>query len=226
MSLASLAIETQDLLRFGLVVAFLAISLGLHEMAHAWVALKCGDTTARDLGRLTPDPRAHFDPVMTFLLPVMLLLVSHGTWCFGGARPVPVTYNRLRNPPRDMMFVALAGPASNFLIAALLMLALKGAESSGLFASAALGTYVLNSAVGLNLLLVAFNLLPIPPLDGSRVASYFLPASLRETYNSLATFGMLAVFVFASTGPGQRLLGSTIGWLYGLVDGMTGGDWA
>lgn len=226
MSLAYLAIETQDLLRYALVVAFLVVSLGLHEMAHAWVALKCGDTTARDMGRLTPDPRAHIDPVMTLLLPAILLWTSGGRTCFGGARPVPVNNARLRNPARDMMFVALAGPASNLLIAVVLTLAWKGAVYGGLFQPQDVGSWVLQMSVYFNLLLVAFNLVPIPPLDGSRVASFFLPASVRETYNSFSTLGMLAVFAFVLSSPGQRLLGASIDWLYGLVDGITGGHWA
>ena len=111
-----LAIGDSDL-KFGVfVVAFLVISLGVHEAAHAFVAYLCGDSTAKDMGRLTLNPLPHIDPIMTILLPGFLILSGSG-FIFGGAKPVPVAYHRLRKPARDMMLVALAGPISNVLIA-------------------------------------------------------------------------------------------------------------
>ena len=113
------------------VITFLVISLGFHEAAHAWVALRCGDPTARDLGRITLNPIVHIDPFMTIILPVMLYVMSSGQFIFGGAKPVPVSYHRLRKPLRDMMFVALAGPITNFLLAIVFVLAWKAAVYSG-----------------------------------------------------------------------------------------------
>ena len=104
-------------------LALLVISLGIHEAAHAWVALKCGDTTARDLGRITLNPIPHIDPFMTVILPV--LLVVSGGFFFGGAKPVPVNFHNLRHPLRDMALVALAGPVSNFFLAAFFFLCEK-----------------------------------------------------------------------------------------------------
>lgn len=175
-------------------LALLVISLGIHEAAHAWVALKCGDTTARDLGRITLNPIPHIDPFMTVILPV-LMVVSGSNFFFGGAKPVPVNYHNLRSPLRDMALVALAGPVSNFLLAAFFFLCEKlMVEEFGLWHEGTVGQLILGQAVYFNLLLAAFNLLPIPPLDGSRVMTWLLPGGLREGYAALERFGILLVF--------------------------------
>ena len=106
------------------MVAILILSLGIHEAAHAWVASLCGDSTAKSMGRMTLNPIPHIDPIMTVLLPGFLVL-SGSPFVFGGAKPVPVVYQRLRKPARDMMLVALAGPISNLLIALFLLVILK-----------------------------------------------------------------------------------------------------
>jgi Zn-dependent protease len=180
----------------------LAICLSVHEAAHGWVALKCGDTTARDLGRLTLNPIKHVDLVMTILLPAMIFIGSGGRMLFGGAKPVPVSFHRLRHPWRDMSLVAIAGPLSNFLLALFFMVALKFFLRTGLYNDASPAgsrledflPHVLLQAVSFNVLLAIFNLVPIPPLDGSRVMAWLLPEGLRPAYGSLERYGMLVIF--------------------------------
>ena len=178
-------------------LALLVLSLGIHEAAHGWVALKCGDSTARDLGRITLNPIPHIDPFMTLVLPTVLYLV--GGPLFGGAKPVPVAFHRLRNPWRDMSLVALAGPVSNFLLAIFFYTIYRIAVDVFGMEEATRGggqvlTQVMLRAVHFNLLLAAFNLIPIPPLDGSRIMAWLLPEGLRPAYVSLETIGMLIVF--------------------------------
>jgi len=205
-------------------LAFLVISLGIHEAAHAWVALRCGDTTARDLGRITLNPIAHIDLFMTIILPLVLLL--SGGFLFGGAKPVPVAYHRLRNPLRDMMLVALAGPASNVLLAILFTLAYKGIYFFGVATQSALPE-ALRATVVVNLLLAVFNMVPVPPLDGSRVMAWLLPDSLREPYVGLERWGMVLVLLLVFLVPGfQPMLWSGITAVYGFIDTITGGTWS
>jgi len=188
-----------------LILAFLVISLGVHEAAHGWVALKCGDTTARDLGRITLNPIPHIDPVMTILMP-LLLLWSTG-FLFGGAKPVPVNFHRLRHPYRDMALVALAGPASNVLIAMIVLFVKKlVVVDFGIWDSEMLGAQVLDAVIWFNLLLAVFNMVPIPPLDGSRVMTWLLPPRLRAPYQVLEGFGMILIFVLIFWIPGFRIL--------------------
>lgn len=188
-----------------LVIALLIVSLGIHEAAHGWVALQCGDPTARDLGRITLNPLAHIDPFMTVVLPLLLFYGTNGRYTFGGAKPVPVNYYNLRNPLRDMALVAIAGPFSNFLLAALFYLCWKVLVLElGVWDAEALGPNVLGHAVSFNLLLAAFNLLPIPPLDGSRVMTWLLPAGIREGYVSLERWGLFLVVMIVNFVPVVR----------------------
>jgi Zn-dependent protease len=205
-------------------IAFLVISLGIHEAAHAWVALRCGDTTARDLGRITLNPLAHIDLFMTIVLPVFLFMTSG--MLFGGAKPVPVAYHRLHNPLRDMMFVALAGPISNVLLAIVFMLAFKSIYYFGI-ATETMLPQVLEVSVVMNLLLAVFNMFPVPPLDGSRVMAWLLPASLREPYVALERWGMMLVILLIFFVPGfQSLLLNGMSTVGSFIDTLTGGSWS
>ena len=172
-----------------LFLLLLILSVTIHEVAHGWVALQFGDTTARDLGRLTLNPLPHIDLWMTILLPA-ILLVSNAPFLFGGAKPVPVTFHRLRHPWRDMMLVSLAGPGSNLVIAAFLYILRGVLVGQGFYEAGQRLPMVLDVAIGLNLLLVIFNLLPIPPLDGSRVMAWLLPEGLRPSYLALERAGL------------------------------------
>jgi len=190
-------------------VALVIVSLGVHEAAHAWAAWKCGDSTAKDLGRMTLNPIVHIDLFMTIILPALCLMT--GAPLFGGAKPVPVNFNRLRKPWTDMMVVALAGPFSNLLIAVLLFALMKLFMITGLYNDAAstvagragdLLPRVLYDASNMNVLLFAFNLIPIPPLDGSRVGVQLLPPSMRESYLALGAFGLFIIYGLINFVPG------------------------
>lgn len=198
-----------------LTVVLLVICLGIHEAAHAWTAALCGDTTAKDMGRITLNPLAHIDPIMTVVLPAFLLIVSQGQFVFGGAKPVPVNFHRLRHPWRDMSIVALAGPFSNLLLAFLFMAAAHFFIKTGLYNGASEYPYartldllpsVLMQAVGFNLLLTVFNLVPIPPLDGSRVMAWLLPPGLRGPYVAIERFGLLIVILITTSSVFMRFL--------------------
>lgn len=211
----------------GLVIALIVISLGAHEAAHGWVALKCGDPTARDLGRITLNPLPHIDPFMTIVLPLICLVT--GGFLFGGAKPVPVNYYNLRSPLRDMALVAIAGPLSNFLLAAGFYLVLKVLVNElDVWNQFALGPRVLAKALEFNLLIAAFNLLPIPPLDGSRVMTWLLPKGLRESYAGLERFGLILVILFVFFVPGVRsLVSQTMALMLSGIQTMVtlGGAW-
>lgn len=214
-----------QLLTVVLTIVLLVICLGIHEASHAWVAWKCGDSTAKDLGRITLNPLAHIDLWMTVVLPAMLYYTTGHA--FGGAKPVPVSFHRLRHPWRDMSLVALAGPASNLVLAFLFMIAWKFFVKTGLYNGAAetnldrhqdLLPLVLHSAVGFNILLTVFNLVPIPPLDGSRVMAWLLPASLRESYVRLESVGLFIVFGLLYLSPDfKHFLYNTEDWVFGVI---------
>jgi Zn-dependent protease len=206
-------------LAIALIVAFLILSLGIHEAAHAWVAWRCGDSTAKDLGRMTLNPIAHIDPWMTIIIPG--LLAAMGGPIFGGAKPVPVSYHRLRHPLRDMALVALAGPASNFLIAIVFAVAWKLCLGRAGYEPESLMAQVLLYSMFANIMLTAFNLLPIPPLDGSRVMTWLLPASLRPGYQALERFGILIVFLALYLPPVRRALNEMQRSILEVVDALT-----
>lgn len=216
------------------MIASLVVALSLHEWAHALVATWRGDTTAKDLGRLTVNPVKHIHPVMTIALPVLLWFVLPrllGTppLIFGGAKPVPVVEANLRKPARDMMLVAIAGPLVNFLLAILGVLALKVMDLNGLVikgevAAQPLSVQMVIQFAYFNVLLTVFNLLPIPPLDGSRVASFLLPP-LRPVFRLLEFWGLFLVFGAVFLVPGlQKWLFERMGDLYAAMRGWV--QWA
>jgi Zn-dependent protease len=174
-------------------VAVVAIvSITSHEAAHGFVADRLGDPTARERGRLTLNPIPHIDLFFTILLPLFLILSGSG-FIFGGAKPVPVNVSRLRQPRRDWALVGAAGPAVNVLIALGLTAMLAVATFVGLADSPSSLTDVLAVGIFLNALLAVFNLIPIPPLDGSRVVQYFLSGETLGLYLRLERFGLLII---------------------------------
>jgi len=167
------------------------LAITLHEAAHAYVASLCGDPTARQLGRVTLNPLAHIDRFGTVILPIICLLSPLGL-VFGYAKPVPVNFNRLGNPRRDMILVAVAGPFANLILlvisAILLHVAAMMPEWLGEWLAANLYRSVL-----LNAILAVFNMLPIPPLDGGRIVTGLLPYPLAVRFARMERFGILLV---------------------------------
>jgi len=168
----------------------LFFSIILHECAHGWVANRLGDPTAKLAGRLTLNPLKHVDMVGTIILPGVLLtlrMLGHDTFVFGWAKPVPVMFSKLKNPKRDMIWVGLSGPAINIAIAVLLsrifIVGLPNAIES-----------LIEIAIYMNILLAVFNLIPIPPLDGSRIVMGLLPDKIAMKYSSIERYGILIVF--------------------------------
>ncbi len=175
--------DLQYILLVVLPMGILAITV--HEVSHGYVAYLLGDPTAHNAGRLTLNPVPHFDPIGT----LMILVIG-----FGWAKPVPVNPAYFREPQKGMMYTALAGPASNLILAIVLGLLLKVA----LFLPDAIVSPVvrfINFGIMINVILMAFNLLPIPPLDGSRVVAYLLPPDLSMKYQQLEQYGLIPVLV-------------------------------
>jgi len=194
--------------QFSLVsILVLVFSVVVHEVAHGWSALRLGDTTARDHGRLTLNPISHIDPVGSILVPV--ILAFSGGFMYGWAKPVPVRVGRLDNPRNDHPKVAAAGPLSNLLLA-LLSAVLLGltflagrlflgpAFYVGLASHPALDflTELLGTAISINVVLAMFNLVPLPPMDGSWIVTRFLSPAARVRYENLRRYGMLLPVAF------------------------------
>lgn len=176
----------------------------LHEIAHGYAALRLGDPTAKLAGRLTLNPLPHVDLFGTVLLPGMLIF-SGAPFVFGYAKPVPINFGRLLQPRRDMVLVAAAGPATNLVLAALSATVLH-ATAPTLAEPGLWGTMLLYS-IFINVTLAVFNMLPIPPLDGGRVAVGVLPRSLALPVARLEPFGMLVVVVLLLTGTLRDIIG-------------------
>ena len=176
----------------------LAIAVVLHELAHAYVAFRFGDPTAQQQGRLTLNPLAHIDPLGTVILPLLLLFSGSG-FLIAWAKPVPVDSQYFKNPLKDMMWVAIAGPLTNLSIAFFCSILLKSMSLLSLssFLYLPIVIYVLKYSIFINLVLALFNLFPIPPLDGSRILAYFSPDTLRNLLFKLEPYGLLIVFFLA-----------------------------
>lgn len=200
----------------------LLFAITVHEVAHGWVARRLGDPTALMMGRLTLNPIKHIDPIGTVAVPVFLLLTAG--FIFGWAKPVPVTWENLRNPKRDMALVSAAGPGANLLMALFWALVAKLALTVGMQAPWAVQPLVLMGELGIifNLILMVLNLLPIPPLDGSRVVSSVLPARWAYLYGRIEPFGLLVIILLIATGLFGRLVGPPVFFLERTLYSMFG----
>ena len=183
-----------------IVVPVLLFSVIAHEYAHGYAALRQGDPTAFNLGRLTWNPVKHIDPFLTILLPAMLLIASKGQMALGAAKPVPVNPRRYRNYKRGDIIVSLAGVATNLVLAiactlVVPLLGIAGRAVPSLTSAAAILQLMMFYGVSINLLLIAFNLIPIPPLDGSHVMKYLLPPSWSLRYQELGRYGFLVLIL-------------------------------
>ena len=194
-----------------IVLVIAVFSVILHELAHGAVAYLLGDRTAKDAGRLTLNPLKHIDPYMSILVPVILYILKAPV--FGGAKPVPVNYHNLKGREWGMALVAAAGPLTNFLIALLAFLI-------GYFSGAithdptSVAYFIFSEIVYLNLGFMLFNLIPVPPLDGSRILYAIVPDAVREILNKIESYGIILVYILI------LLFGNALSSL--MISGMTG----
>ncbi|WP_163056215.1 site-2 protease family protein [Acidithiobacillus ferrooxidans] len=199
-------------------------AITVHEVAHGWVAWKRGDPTAMLMGRLTLNPIKHIDPFGTILLPGILLLL-HSPFLFGYAKPVPVNFGGLKDPKRDMVLVAIAGPAANLLMAFFWTLVLwLGGHLPGALAYLDEPMQLMGKAgILINVILIIFNLIPIPPLDGGRVAVGLLPPSASIALSRVEPYGFIILIVLLFTG----VLWSVLGPLFLMMSNffLTMGGW-
>ncbi len=187
-------------------------AITLHEVAHGWVAKQFGDKTALMMGRLTVNPIKHIDPIGTVIVPTILFFL--GGFIFGWAKPVPVTRQNLKNPKRDMAFVAVAGPAANLLMAIFWALVAKvgllisdGNPTAGLDWAM---IYMGQAGIIINLVLMILNIIPVPPLDGSRIVSSFIPNKWDFYYSKLEPYGFIILVALLATGLLAKVLGPAI----------------
>ena len=204
-------------------------AITLHEAAHGYAARHFGDLTAYQAGRITLNPIRHIDPMGTIVIPVLILIASQGKYAFGWAKPVPVNFGRLRNPKRDMLWVAAAGPGANLLMAILWAFVAKAMQGvpANYFTEPVL--LMARGGIIVNAVLMVLNLLPLPPLDGGRIAVSLLPPKLAYRFARVEPFGMIILLVLMLLGVLGKvmwpfiagfiaLLASVfnIGWLFGI----------
>ena len=192
----------EEFLKLTLIFFYAVI---LHECAHGWIAYKLGDPTAKLLGRLTLNPVKHVDPIGTVLLPIMLLMMNSPV-VFGWAKPVPVNFMNLRHPKRDMIWVGLGGPFVNILLALFFSQFLRIHLSIS-------DNRLIESAIMINLVLAIFNLMPIPPLDGSRLIMGLLPGRYAALYGSMERFGILIVLLLLYAGLLEKVVWPAVHFL-------------
>lgn len=205
-------------MKYVISVVVLLFSIIVHEVAHGFVAYKRGDSTAKLLGRLTLNPIYHIDIFGSIILPAILILT--GAPVFGWAKPVPVNMYNLKNPKRDMIFVSLAGVTANFLlavIAGIIMFLIRsaGAEGSFLFSVYMVMQYV----IVINIVLMIFNLIPIPPLDGSRVVLFLLPRDLAQKYAKIERYGFWIILILLMTNILWKIIAPVANFLIKLLSG-------
>jgi Zn-dependent protease len=206
---------------FILIAPVLLFSMVAHEYAHGYAALRNGDATAYQLGRLTWNPAKHIDPFMTLVLPFMLFLLHAPI--FGGAKPVPVNPRNYRNFKKGDIIVSLAGVTTNLGIAilcvpAIMLVYAVGSRSAALAGPASIFQLMLVFGIQLNIILAAFNLIPLPPLDGSHVMKYLLPPAWSLQYQSLGRYGLILLFLLISIG--RPLLMLWFAPAFGMISGL------
>lgn len=197
-------VDLKDILFFAPVLLFSVVA---HEIAHGYAALKQGDPTAKELGRLTWNPIKHIDPVLTIIMPIVLYYATNGRAILGGAKPVPVNPRNYRHPVRGDIIVSLAGVTVNLLLAFVCagMIAVLGLLARAvpvIEPGVGIAQVMMDWGIKINLLLLMFNLIPIPPLDGSHVAKYVLPRAVAVQYQRLGFVGLILLVVLMQLAPG------------------------
>jgi Zn-dependent protease len=193
-------------------------AITVHETAHGWMALRLGDKTALMLGRLTLNPIRHIDPLGTILIPGLMYLMAG--FIFGWAKPVPITWQNLKQPKRDMVYVAAAGPLSNLLMAVFWALSIRIGLSLGDMGLALVFMGV--AGIFINTILMVLNLLPLPPLDGGRVMTGLLPGPLAYRFSLIEPYGFLILVGLLVTGLLGVILWPVIEFFIGLLAGLSG----
>ncbi len=178
-----------------------------HEYAHGWMAYQRGDSTAKQNGRLSLNPIVHIDLFWTIIMPVMLLIFSNGRFAIGSAKPVPVNPYLMKNPKKDIIWVGLAGPGANVIWAVVLIALMKGLVAFGMITIASPIYTFLFFCMQINVILLVFNMLPIPPLDGSRVLEGLLPDRYAEQYQRIAPYMFVVLIGLMYFGLFSRLFG-------------------
>lgn len=195
-------------------------AITLHEAAHGYAARHFGDLTAWQAGRISLNPLRHVDLIGTIVVPVSILLLSAGNFLFGWAKPVPVNFNRLRKPKQDMFWVAAAGPGANLFMALGWATILKFVEAAPDNVYSLPMARMADVGIDINLVLMALNLLPLPPLDGGRIAVSLLPHRLAWNFARIEPWGFPILLVLLFTGLLSSILGPVIGLLRLLVAGL------
>ena len=190
----------------------LLFAVVIHEYSHGFVALKLGDTTARDMGRLTLNPLAHIDPFGTVLLPLLLVIIN-SPFVFGWAKPVPINFFNLRRPFRDMIWVGIAGPISNLAVA--VGLAMLYRSFPGLHTK--FWNFVFMNSILINLVLAVFNFIPVPPLDGSRILMGIMPKRAAYYYSQLEPYGFLILIALFYLGLLNRVVWPIVLRILGIL---------
>ena len=197
-------------------------AITLHEAAHGYAARHFGDPTAWLQGRISLNPLRHIDPIGTVIVPAVILLLSAGNFLFGWAKPVPVNFGRLRNPKKDMFWVAAAGPGVNLLMALGWGLLLKAAIDMPPHGYSMAMAEMARVGVNINAVLMLLNLLPLPPLDGGRIAVSLLPHRAAWKFARLEPYGMFILLGLLFTGILETILGPLVGLFLMLIKSMLG----